>query len=63
MLKQRDIGMALLAIRKTMDIIDDGYHRREYAGLTKISNSLFTELNEVNQEKLKAYLRKQENEA
>lgn len=56
MIKQQEIGLSLLAIRKAMNIIDDGYHQKEYSKLIEVSNSLFAELNSVNQAKFRAWL-------
>lgn len=56
MLKQQEIGLSLLAIRKAMNIIDDGHHQEEYSKLIEVSNGLFVELNNVNQAKFRAWL-------
>lgn len=57
-LTQKELGIALLAIRKAMDVIDDGYHNSEIAELTNVSNELFWQLNEENRDKFTDYLEK-----
>lgn len=62
-LTQEELAMALLAIRKAMDIIDDGYHQDRLVKLTEVSNDLFWQLNEKNRDKFTDYLeRKMEND-
>lgn len=62
-LTQEELAMALLAIRKAMDIIDDGYHQDGLVKLTEVSNDLFWQLNETNRDKFTDYLeRKMEKE-
>lgn len=62
-LTQEELAMALLAIRKAMDIIDDGYHQDGLVKLTEVSNDLFWQLNEKNRDKFTDYLeRKMEND-
>lgn len=60
MLKQKEVAMALLAVRKAMDILDDGYHLEDIGQLVKVSNSLYAELNEANQKKFSAFIQKEE---
>ena len=60
MLKQKEVAMALLAVRKAMDILDDGYHLEDIGQLVKVSNSLYAELNEANQKKFSALIQKEE---
>ena len=60
MLKQREIATALLAVRKSMDILDDGQHLDSIGHLVKVSNSLYAELNETNQKKFSAFIQKKE---
>lgn len=55
-LTQGELAMALLAIRKAMDIIDDGYHQDGIVKLTEVSNDLFWQLNETNRDKFTDYL-------
>lgn len=55
-LTQEELAMALLAIRKAMNIIDDGYHQDELVKLTEVSNDLFWQLNEKNRDKFTDYL-------
>lgn len=57
-LKQEEIEKAIIQLFNVRKLIDDGYHNKEISELIKVSNILFNELNNVNQEKIQIWFDK-----
>ena len=55
-LKQNEIGKALIQIVNVRYLIDDGYHNKELCELSKVSNTLFEQLNYANKIKFQTWL-------
>lgn len=53
---QREIAMAIFAIHRVMDFLDDGHHTEELCQLVRISNGMMDRLTPENQKKMEERL-------